>query len=410
VNLLTAVADGFVEVRAHAGRTVLQTLGVILGVASVVSSMGLFAGGRAQSLKYYAQSGGILKVTVFPKDVRTVTTTAREKASRGLTTDDMDAIKANIAGFDLIEPVMTRELEVRTARLSRGYQVSGVGPTYGQLQELILDHGRFITESDVLNREAVCVLGANRAREFFGTLDPVGHQIRLGDHIYTVVGMLTYREFYWNKRERWNSLDWMNDFIIVPVTTLQGRELGVGQKKIGNIALRLVSRPAADQALPELRRLLFRRHGVEDFEVYARYERMREMDQQAQVYDLTFKTIGLISLIVGGIVVANIQMASFKERVREVGVRKAVGAKGWHIAVQFEVESLVVSGIGGGLGLLLGVGFVHVIAWLLDQYAVLTPAMIVAAVSCAAGVGIGFGFLPAVIAARLDPVVALRYE
>lgn len=410
MNLLTAVADGFVEVRAHAGRTVLQTLGVVLGVASVVSSMGVFAGGKAKSLNYYAQSGGVLKVSVYPKDVRTVTTTAREKASRGLTIDDMLAIKASVEGFDLIEPVMTRELRVRTARLTRSYRVSGVGSTYAQLQELILHHGRFLTESDVLNREAVCVMGANRASEFFGTLDPVGQQIRLGDHVYTVVGTLTYREFYWNKQEQWNSLNWMNDFIIVPVTTLQGRELGIGQKKIGNIALRLVSRPAADKALPELRRLLFRRHGVEDFEVYARYERMREMDQEVKVYDLTFKVIGLISLLVGAIVVANIQLASFRERVREVGVRKAVGAKGWHIGVQFQVESLVVSGIGGALGLLLGVGFVHVIAWLLEQYTVLTPGMIGAAVGCAGTVGVVAGSLPAIYAARLDPVVALRYE
>ena len=410
MNLISAVADGFVEVRAHAGRTVLQTLGVVLGVASVVSSMGLFAGGRAQSLKYYSQSGGILKVTVFPQDVRTVTTTARERASRGLTIDDMEAVKASVAGFELIEPVMERELQVRTATLTRQHEVSGVGPTYGALQELVVGSGRFINENDVATREAVCVLGANRARDFFGTLDPVGQKIRLGDHLYTVVGALAYREFYWNKRENYNSLDWMNDFIIVPVTTLQARESGAGDKKINNIALRLVDRKAAETALPALRRVLLRRHGVEDFHVYARYERMQEADQQAQVYDLTFKAVGLISLIVGGIVVANILMASFRERVCEIGVRKAVGAKGWHIAVQFLVESVVVSGIGGALGLALGVGFVHVIAWLLDQYAVLTPGMIAAAVSCACGVGVVSGFIPAIVAARLDPVVALRYE
>jgi ABC-type antimicrobial peptide transport system permease subunit len=410
VNLLSAVADGFVEVRAHAARTVLQTLGVVLGVASVVSSMGLFAGGRAQSLKYYSQSGGVLKVTVYPKDIRSVTTTARERASRGLTIDDMEAVKASVTGFDLIEPVMHRSLQVRTATLTRAYDVTGVGSTYGQLQELLVGGGRFINENDVAAREAVCVLGANRAREFFGTLDPVGQKIRLGDHLYTVVGQLTYREFYWNKRENYNSLDWMNDFIIVPVTALQGREAGAAERKIGNIALRLVDRQTAEKALPALRRVLLRRHGVEDFQVYARYERMKEMDQQAQVYDLTFKAVGLISLIVGGIVVANILMASFRERVCEIGVRKAVGAKGWHIAVQFLVESVVVSGIGGALGLAVGVGFVHVIAWLLDQYAVLTPAMIAAAVSCACGVGVVSGFIPAIVAARLDPVVALRYE
>jgi putative ABC transport system permease protein len=410
MNLFAAVADGFTEVRAHSGRTALQTVGVILGVASVVASMGLFAGGRAQSLNYYAQSGGVLKVTVWSQDVKAIKVSAREKASRGLTIDDFKAAQATLSGFDLIEPVMNRRLEVRTARQTRTCAITGVGPTYDTLQELRLERGRFITENDVINRDAVCVLGANRASEFFGTQDPVGESLRLGDHIYRVVGLMEYREFYWNKRRDYNSLDWMNDFIIVPVTALQGRELGVGEKKIGNLALRLESRKAADEALPALRRLLLTRHGIEDFEVYARYERMQQMDQQAQIYDITFKMLGFISLFVGGVVVANILMASFKERVREIGVRKAVGAKGWHIAIQFLVESVVVSGLGGAAGLALGVGFVHVISWALDQYAVLTPEMIAMAVGCSCTVGVIFGFIPAIIAANVDPVVALRYE
>jgi putative ABC transport system permease protein len=134
------------------------------------------------------------------------------------------------------------------------------------------------------------------------------------------------------------------------------------------------------------------------------------MNEQGRIYDITFLACGIISLVVGGIVLANIMMASFRERVREVGVRKALGAKGWHIFVQFLLESVVVTGIGGLAGLVLGVGFVFAIAHLLDQAAVLTPTMVVAALACAATVGVLFGFAPAVKAARLDPVVALRTE
>jgi putative ABC transport system permease protein len=128
------------------------------------------------------------------------------------------------------------------------------------------------------------------------------------------------------------------------------------------------------------------------------------------VYDLTFKACGAISLLVGIIVVANILLASLAARLREVGIRKALGAKGWHIAVQYLLEGLIVTGIGAGAGLLLGIGFVHAMANLLDQMAVLTPTMVLAAVVSPVVVTLLAGSYPALRAARLDPVVALRYE
>jgi ABC-type antimicrobial peptide transport system permease subunit len=144
--------------------------------------------------------------------------------------------------------------------------------------------------------------------------------------------------------------------------------------------------------------------------VYDRQDRLQQMNQEGKVYDFTFLACGIISLVVGGIVVANIMLASFTERMREVGVRKALGAKGWQIFVQGLVESAIVTGIGGAAGLVLGIGFVHGMAYLIDQPAALAPSMVVAAVVSAVVVGVVFGFFPAVKASRLDPVVALRYE
>lgn len=410
MNLLEVVSDGFADVRAHAARTVLQTLGVVLGVASVVSTMGLTAGGRAQSMQYYTQSGGVLKVLVWSKPAETVHASARELASRGLTLEDIAAIRASIPAFELVEPEVNRRLQVSSPRLTRRYEVSGVGPLYADLNDLQLEGGRFITDDDLRSSSTVCVLGADRAREFFGSDDPTGRPLRIGDHLYRVVGVEPLREFYWNAGDTYNALGWMNEMILVPATTMQARHIGAGERKVDQIGLRMASVDVYDKAVPALRRLLANRHGADDFQVYARKERLEQMNQNGKVYDIAFSVCGLISLLVGGIVVANILMASFTERMREVGVRKALGAKGWHIAVQFLLEAAIVTGLGGAAGLALGVGFVHIMAGMLNQPAALTPSMVLGAVASATTVGVVFGFFPAVKAARLDPVVALRYE
>lgn len=410
MNILEAVSDGFTDVRLHGGRTALQTLGVILGVASVVATMGLMESERQASIKYWNESGGVLKASIYPKRLENVRVSAKQKASRGLTLDDVAAVRASVPGFDLIEPELRMYAEVRTSRLTKSCDVIGAGPMYSDLHELRVARGRFISDHDVETRAAVAVIGADRARDFFGTEDPIGKIMRSGNHIYQVVGVMEYREFFRNNNRDYNALGWMNEMIIVPVATLQARALGVQEKKIDAIYLRMASTKVRDQAIPAVKRLLLTRHGAEDFQVYDRQDRMRRMNQEMMVYDIAFKVCGFISLIVGGIVVANILLASFTERMREVGVRKALGATGWHIAVQFLCESIVVTGIGGLAGLALGVGFEQLLVGLMGGVAYLTPGMVVAALLSACVVGVAFGAYPAIKAALLDPVVALRYE
>ncbi|MEP0772949.1 MAG: ABC transporter permease [Acidobacteriota bacterium] len=410
MKLLEVIADGIVDVRAHGGRTALQTIGVVLGVASVIATMGLTAGGRQQSLNYMAETGGVLKVMVYPRPPETVRGTARERSSRGLTLDDAEAIRASIPGFELVEPAMRTRSLLRSPRASKSYPVTAVAPGYAELHELRVARGRFLCDEDLTTRAAVVVLGADRAHEFFGSGDAVGQVLRIGDTAFRVVGVLERREFYWNRSETWNALGWMNELVLAPVTAMQARQAGAGSRRVDELGLRLASARDHKEGVAALSRLLLARHGVEDFQVFDRQENLRQMNEQGKIYDLTFLVCGIISLVVGGIVVANIMMASFAERVREVGVRKALGARGWHIFVQFLLESLVVTGFGGLAGLLLGVAFVHASAHLLQQQAVLTPSMAVAALACSASVGVVFGFFPALQAARLDPVVALRTE
>ncbi len=410
MNLLEVIADGFADIRANAGRTALQTLGVVLGVASVVATLGMMAGERAQSMKYWSETGGVLKLGVYSRPPEVVRASAREQASRGLTLDDVEAIRASIPGFDLVEPQITGRRIIRTPRATMEYRVTGVAPRYAEYNELIVGKGRFITDDDLASAASVCVIGADRAQEFFGSDDVVGRELRLGDHLFTVVGVLTYREFYWNRANDWNALGWINEIVAIPVTAVQARLSGAGSRKVDELALRLRSVEDHDESVGALKRILLARHGAEDFQVWDRLDRIQQMNQQGQVYDITFIGCGAIALLGSIIVVANILLASLAERLREVGIRKALGAKGWHIAVQYLLEGLIVTGIGAGAGLLLGVGLVHAMANLLDQMAVLTPTMVLAAVFSPVAVTAIAGSYPAIKAARLDPVVALRYE
>ncbi len=410
MNLLEVIADGFTDIRANAARTSLQTLGVVLGVASVVATLGMMAGERAQSMKYWSETGGVLKLGVYSRPPEAVRISAREKASRGLTLDDVEAIRASIRGFDIVEPQITGRRMLRTPRATMEYRVNGVAPRWAEYNELIVGKGRFITDDDLASASSVCVIGADRAQEFFGTDDAIGRELRVGDHLFTVVGVLTYREFYWNRANDYNALGWINEIVAVPVTALQARFTGAGSRKVDELALRLRSVEDHDEAVGALKRMLLARHGAEDFQVWDRLDRIQQMNQQGQVYDVTFMACGAISLIGSIIVVANILLASLAERLREVGIRKALGAKGWHIAVQYLLEGLIVTGIGAGAGLLLGIGLVHGVASLLDQMAVLSPTMVWAALIAPVVVTALAGSYPAIKAARLDPVVALRYE
>jgi ABC-type antimicrobial peptide transport system permease subunit len=166
-----------------------------------------------------------------------------------------------------------------------------------------------------------------------------------------------------------------------------------------------------DNAMAEVRAILLRTHGgVEDFEVFNRADQMRRMEEQGRIYDVTFLVCGTISLLVGGIVIMNILLASFNERVREVGTRKALGATGLNIMAQFLVESVVVTIFGGLLGVALGGAFTRAISSLIQQPVVLTPTNAAAGLLFAVVIGIFFGFYPAIKAARLNPIEALRYE
>ncbi len=405
-----SIVDGLVDVRTHKLRTFLQTLGVVLGVASLVAVQGLADSGRRQATRFFSEFGGLTKLFVSNRPSKETLVTARQLASAGLTWDDVQAIKKEVTWAKLADPVLQERLTARYGSFQRRIEISGVTPDYPAVYKFYPARGRFVTEDDMASQSRVVVLGDTAARTYFGNEDPLGKTIYFGDVGFTVVGIMRRKEFYFGEENR-NALEWMNRMTFVPLTTIYSRFSGDDRKRV-NYANVVVDKVANNQkAADAIKTVLFRRHGgVQDFEVYNRSERLKQQQEQSRMFDVIFLVTGIVSLIVGGIVIMNIMLASFQERIREVGVRKAIGAKGTDIAVQFLVEAVLVTSIGGAAGLVLGVGFAKAITALLGQPAVITARMALIGVSASVLTGLFFGLYPAIKAARLNPVDALRYE
>jgi putative ABC transport system permease protein len=407
--LLESIIDGIRDIKDHFGRTMLQLVGIILGAGSIVATFSLSVAGKAASMEYYRVSGGIQKIWIWDRPTGKVTLDAKALASKGLTYRDAQAIARDAKGIDLVSPMANETLNVRYREIEKPRDISGVVPAYSAMNDVHAANGRFITDSDVQTAARVVVFGSERAAEFFSTDNPIGKTVTINGTGYQVVGVM--EEKYFSFDHKHNNLRWMNRNIFIPITTFftrKGESLDRGKVNVMNA--RMVDIKTHEDAVDQIRKVLYREHGVKDYEVMSRIANLKRNEEQNRMYDMTFMICGIISLIVGGIVVMNIQLASFNERVREIGTRKAVGASPSQIFGQFLAESVLVSLLGGFLGLFVGKLFTDGIASLTRDPAMITPDTIVKALIFAAGTGLIFGMYPAIRASRLNPIEALRTE
>ncbi|HEV8374932.1 MAG TPA: ABC transporter permease [Candidatus Polarisedimenticolia bacterium] len=410
MTLRESIIDGLADVRAHKLRTFLQTLGVILGVGSLVAVQGLVDSGRRQATKFFDEFGGLTKVLVVNRPLKQTLVTAKQLASAGLTWSDAEAIRSDVPNTTLVDPIATDEMMIRYGDYERRNDISGATPDYSAVYKFYPAKGRFLIAADMASQARVCVLGDTAARRYFGNEDPLGRILTIGDVGFKVVGVMKRKEFFFGDGDH-NALEWMNRETYIPLTSLYARFTGDDRKRVQYINVIVDKVENNPKAASAIEAVLRRRHGgVRDFEVINRAERLRQRAEQNQMFNTVFLVSGIVSLLVGGIVIMNIMLASFRERIREVGVRKAMGARGIDIAIQFLVESILVTVIGGSLGLGLGVIFAQIISNLLGQPAVITMQMAVISVAASVSVGLFFGLYPAVKASRLNPVEALRYE
>jgi len=407
--IFESIIDGLASIKDHPGRTLLQLVGIILGAGSIVATFSLSVAGKAQSMEFYRVSGGIQKIWINNKPLGKVTLDAKALSSKGLTYGDALAIRRDAKLIDLVSPVSQEQMLIRNGSVEKSRDVMGVTPAYSPMNDFKPEIGRFITDIDLSQAARVVALGSDRAREFFGSNNPVGKTLTMNGTGYLVVGVMEEKYFSFDKKR--NALRWMNRQAFIPVTTLVTRKGGsLKDGKISWMHTRMRDIKKADETVKELEKILQREHGVKDFQVRSRVANLKKNEENNKMYDITFMVCGLISLFVGGVVVMNIQLASFNERVREVGTRKAVGASASQIFAHFMSESVLVATLGGLLGLFVGRLFTEGISALTQNPAVVTPDTMVKALIFAAGTGLIFGIYPAIRASRLNPIEALRSE
>ena len=407
--ILEAIIDGVRDIKDHFGRTLLQLLGIILGAGSIVATFSLSVAGKEASMKFYRVSGGIERIWIGNRTPNTITQDAKALASRGLTYADALALREQGKEIDLVSPVSQGNMTIRYGALEKKRDVMGVTSAYSPISFFKVEHGRFITDTDLQNASRVVVLGTTRAAEFFGSDNPIGKTIFIDGAGYLVVGVMEEKWFSFDQRR--NALRWMNRQMYIPITTMmtrKGEPLETG--KISFMHARMKDVKRHKEAVDEIKTILFRQHGTNDYEVFSRVANLARNESEGKMYDVTFMICGVISLLVGGIVIMNIQLASFNERVREIGTRKAVGATPAQIFFQMLTESVLVSVFGGFLGIFVGQLFTQAISALTRNPAAVTPGTVINALVFAAGTGLVFGMYPAIRASRLNPIEALRTE
>ncbi len=406
MNWLESMLTGLGEARRHWGQTLLSLLGLVLGTGSIVTVLALFGGQAALTQQFLEEVGGVGTMIVYDRE-DALRPSARELASDRLTYDDAAFLKARATTLAAVSPGWSEQLTYRAGATAFVGQVIGTVPDYAVINDIRPMIGRYLSDLDVRNQARVTVLGWKFADSLYGEPErALGQVVNLGGKQFTVVGVLVREEFYFASWED-NALEYRNERTYIPITTAITQFSGVDRLSFLTLKATRHGRATAES---EVRSLLYARHGVEDFDVRPSGGNAGgESGNFLKLFNYIFLVVGIVSLFAGGIVIANILLASVVERVREFGTRMALGATAGGIFAHVLAEVMVITLIGAVLGLGLGQALTGTVAHFMRMPAVVSPLIAAVSVSTALAVGLAAGLYPALRAARLSPVEALRY-
>jgi putative ABC transport system permease protein len=414
IEVWPELGHGLDNLRAHKLRSLLTMLGMIFGVAAVIAMLSIGAGAQQKMIAFIEQLG-VRNVIVEAREAPEYQSLQRvRKLSFGLSFHDLRAIQANLEGLD--RSTARKRLvptQVRPKPQGDVPTLYGVSAAFQQIAGLVTTRGRFFTEAEDQAAMAVAVLGQATAASLFGVDEPVGQFVKVNQQWFRVVGVAGPQLVAESDVAGLPTQD-RNNIIYVPLMSAILRledSQSYLKDEIDGIYLTLSQSASVTTAGATIRSLLDTSHrGAADFNVIVPAELLAEQQRTKQLFEFVMVAIASISLLVGGIGIMNIMLASVMERTREIGVRRAVGATRWDIIRQFLVETTLITVTGGFAGTIVGVLLSQLVAYFAGWSTIITVTSVVVACVVSVTVGVVFGLYPAVRAARLDPVFALHYE
>ncbi len=388
--------------RRSALRSILTALGIIIGVAAVIAMVSIGNGAKSQVEASIASLGQNI-INVFPGNFTTGGVRGGWGTASSLTIEDAVAIQREVAGVANLTPEFRDRTQVLANGLNWNTQVLGEDIAYLDIRLWSLADGEMFTEADVRSGNKVCVIGKTVATQLFPDMDPIGQNIRVRNIPFKIVGLLTPKGFNYFGQDQ-------DDVMVMPYTSYLKRI--ARRPNLNSILVQAVSPEQMGRVQQDITDLLQqRRNGRDpDFTVRNQQELAEAATATTKTMTVLLGAIAGVSLIVGGIGIMNIMLVSVTERTREIGIRLAVGAHGRDVLTQFLVEAIILSVMGGILGVLLGIGASQLVSHLNKWPVLISTNAIIGAVTFSAAIGVFFGFYPARKAAQLDPIEALRYE
>jgi putative ABC transport system permease protein len=387
-------------------RSILTMLGIIIGVGAVIAMVSVGQGAQQQAQQQIAAMGSNM-LFVQSGTVNRGGMRMGWGATKTLIYEDMVAIMRECPSVKAAAPGSQSTAQVVFGNDNWSTTVNGTEPQYFDIRSWPMAEGSSFSQDDVGMAANVAVIGETVRKNLFGATDPIGETVRINNLPFKVVGLLTAKGTSAAMGQD------QDDIILVPITTLQKKI--TGQDWLRWIMVSAVSKDASYTAQQQITALLRDRHRIrsaqdDDFFVRNLADMADLADQNARLFTILLGSIASISLLVGGIGIMNIMLVSVTERTREIGIRMAIGATEGDVQQQFLIEAVVLSIVGGAVGILSGMGASYLITQTLGWPVLVSPTAIVAAVLFSMAVGVFFGFYPARKAARLDPIEALRYE
>lgn len=424
-QFLVILRLGFKSLLLHKLRSILTMLGIIFGVCSVIAMLAIGEGASYEAQEAIKKLGSvnIILRSVKPSEEAKLSGMGRNMALEyGLTYDDGARIQSTIPGVRRVLPIRIIRENVRFGQNNVACQVLGTFPFYFDIVGLDVVSGRFLTDTDELNNENVCLLTVGLAKRLFPYQDPIDQSVKIDAFYYRVVGLVREKNMP-EQRTQAGKMEGepLDNNVYIPLSTSRSRfgetliRRSAGSMEIEKVELHQITVQMSDistveTADPQIKTLLSRFHDKVDYEIIVPLQLLRQAERTKRIFNIVLGSIAAISLLVGGIGIMNIMLATVTERTREIGVRRALGATRKDITMQFLVETVVLSVGGGLIGVLVGIVAPTVVSHFTTMKTIVTVWSVLLAFSISGAVGIIFGLYPAKAAAQLDPIEALRHE